>query len=59
LPPSKAPSAFINAHGRKGSVPLLARVGKERRGRASTISGSLGKGKGGYGLFPSVLSSGP
>ncbi|KFY14988.1 hypothetical protein V492_02293 [Pseudogymnoascus sp. VKM F-4246] len=59
LPPSKAPSAFTNAHGRKGSVPLLGRVAKERRGRASTISGSLGKGKGGYGLFPSMLSAGP
>ncbi|OBT89335.1 hypothetical protein VE02_01445 [Pseudogymnoascus sp. 03VT05] len=59
LPPSRAPSAFINAHGRKGSVPLLRQVGKERRGRASTISGSLGRGKGGYGLFPSMLSAGP
>ncbi|OBT65964.1 hypothetical protein VE03_03136 [Pseudogymnoascus sp. 23342-1-I1] len=59
LPPSRAPSAFINAHGRKGSVPLLGRVVKERRGRASTIGGSLGRGKGGYGLFPSVLSTGP
>ncbi|OBT52617.1 hypothetical protein VE04_06028 [Pseudogymnoascus sp. 24MN13] len=59
LPSSRAPSAFINAHGRKGSVPLLRQVGKERRGRASTISGSLGRGKGGYGLFPSMLSAGP
>ncbi|ELR09487.1 hypothetical protein VC83_00594 [Pseudogymnoascus destructans] len=59
LPPSRAPSAFINAHDRKGSVPLLGRVAKESRGRASTIGGSLGRGKGGYGLFPSMLSADP